>query len=74
MKTLIGMYMEKTGVAAGFGAAGLIVMLQVWVYYSAHIFLLAAEFTRTYPRTFGSMKAPPTQATAAPTTLLLQTG
>ena len=66
-KTLIGLYIGKTGVASGFGAAGSIVIVLVWVYYSAQIFLMGAEFTWVYARTFGSMKAAqaPAQANAA---------
>jgi membrane protein len=55
-KTLIGLYIGKTGVASGFGAAGSLVVLLVWVYYSAQIFLMGAEFTWVYARTYGSMK------------------
>lgn len=55
-KTLIGLYIGKTGVASGFGAAGSLVVLLVWVYYSAQIFLMGAEFTWVYARTCGSMK------------------
>ena len=55
-KTLIGLYIGKTGVASGFGAAGSIVLVLVWVYYSAQVFLMGAEFTWVYARTFGSMK------------------
>lgn len=67
---LIGLYIGKSGIASGFGAAGSLVVIFVWVYYSAQIFLLGAEFTWVYARRFGSMRA--TQATdsgadAAPT-------
>ena len=55
-KTLIGLYIGKTGVASGFGAAGSVVVVLVWVYYSAQVFLMGAEFTWVYARTFGSMK------------------
>lgn len=55
-KTLIGLYIGKTGVASGFGAAGSLVVLLVWVYYSAQVFLMGAEFTWVYARTCGSMK------------------
>jgi membrane protein len=55
-KFLIGLYIGKTGVASGFGAAGSIAVIFVWVYYSAQIFLLGAEFTWTYATTFGSMR------------------
>lgn len=40
----------------GFGAAGSLVMAMIWVYYSAQIFLLGAEFTWAYALTFGSRK------------------
>jgi len=44
-KFLIGLYIGKTGIASGFGAAGSLVIILIWVYYSAQIFLLGAEFT-----------------------------
>jgi membrane protein len=55
-KTLIGLYIGKSGVASGFGAAGSLVIVLVWVYYSAQVFLFGAEFTAAYARTFGSLK------------------
>jgi membrane protein len=55
-KFLIGLYIGKSGVASGFGAAGSIAVVFVWVYYSAQIFLMGAEFTWVYARTFGSMR------------------
>jgi membrane protein len=53
-KFAIGMYLGKTGVASGFGAAGSIVVLLVWVFYSSQIFLLGAEFTWLYAHNHGS--------------------
>ena len=53
---LIGLYIGKSGIASGFGAAGSLVIIFVWVYYSAQIFLLGAEFTWVYARKFGSMR------------------
>jgi membrane protein len=47
-KLLIGVYLGKTAIASAFGAAGSIIVLLVWVYYSAQIFLLGAEFTWVY--------------------------
>ena len=53
-KFLIGLYMTTSAVASGFGAAGSVVALLVWVYYSAQIFLLGAEFTWAYSTIYGS--------------------
>jgi len=47
-KALIGIYVGKSGVESSFGAAGSMVVLLVWVYYSALILLLGAEFTHAY--------------------------
>ena len=55
-KFLIGLYIGKSGIASGFGAAGSLAIVFVWVYYSAQIFLLGAEFTWVYAKTFGSMR------------------
>lgn len=53
-KYLIGLYLGRVGVASGFGAAGSLVIVLVWVYYSAQLFLLGAEFTWLYAYTLGS--------------------
>ena len=53
-KLLIGLYLGKSGVTSGFGAAGSLVIVLVWVYYSSQIFLLGAEFTKTYAHSHGS--------------------
>jgi membrane protein len=55
-KHLIGLYIGKSSVASGFGAAGSLVVVLVWVYYSAQIFLLGAEFTWVYAHEHGSLK------------------
>ena len=47
-KTLIGLYIGKSSVTSSFAAAGSLVVLLIWVYYSAQIFLLGAEFTWVY--------------------------
>jgi membrane protein len=52
-KFLIGLYIGKSGVTSGFGAAASLVVMLVWVYYSAQIFLMGAEFTWAYALTFG---------------------
>jgi membrane protein len=53
-KTLIGLYIGTTHVASGFGAAGSLIVMLVWIYYSSLIFLLGAEFTRAYAEQHGS--------------------
>jgi membrane protein len=53
-KSLIGLYLGRSTFASGFGAAGSLVVLLVWMYYSAQIFLLGAEFTWVYAHVFGS--------------------
>ncbi|MBT2334729.1 YihY/virulence factor BrkB family protein [Variovorax paradoxus] len=55
-KHLIGLYIGKSSVASGYGAAGSLVVVLVWVYYSAQIFLLGAEFTWVYAQTYGSLR------------------
>lgn len=47
-KALIGLYLAKSSVASGFGAAGSFVILVAWFYYSAQIFLFGAEYTWVY--------------------------
>ena len=66
-KLLIGLYIGKSGIASGFGAAGSLIIVFVWVYYSAQIFLMGAEFTWVYARTFGSMRSVEEAATPAQT-------
>lgn len=51
---LIGFYLGTAGIGSGFGAAGSLVVLLMWIYYSAQIFLLGAEFTWVYARRHGS--------------------
>ena len=58
-KFLIGLYIGRSGVASAFGAAGSVVVVMVWVYYSAQIFLLGAEFTRVYAHAHGTRSGLP---------------
>jgi len=68
-KTLIGFYLGRTGAASAYGAAGSLVMLLSWVYYSALVFLLGAEFTRVYSHdSVGDRPAPEQGAKAVDTT------
>ena len=56
-KILLGIYLGRAGFADSYGAAGSLVVLLVWVYYSAQVVFLGAEFTRAYALRFGSMFA-----------------
>lgn len=53
-KSLIGFYIGSSGVASSYGAAGALLIILLWVYYSAQVFLLGAEFTKAYAATHGS--------------------
>ena len=55
-KYLIGLYLGKAAVGSAYGAAGAVVVVIVWVYYSAQIFFLGAEFTREYATRHGSKR------------------
>lgn len=55
-KFLIGLYIGRSGAITGFGAAGSLVVVLLWVYYSAQIFLIGAEFTWVFANTYGSRK------------------
>jgi len=56
-KFLIGMYIGKTSVASSYGAAGALVVLLVWVYYSSQVFLLGAEFTHAQAKRNGHVES-----------------
>jgi membrane protein len=53
-KLLIGLYLGRSSLSSAYGAAGSIMVLLLWIYYSAQIFLLGAEFTHVFTYTFGS--------------------
>ncbi len=55
-KFLIGLYIGNSGVASSFGAAGSMIAMLLWVYYSAQIFFLGAEFARQYALQLGSLR------------------
>jgi membrane protein len=53
-KSAIGLYLGSSGVASAYGAAGSLVTILLWVFYSSLIFLFGAEFTQDYASTYGS--------------------
>lgn len=57
-KALIGLYLGRGSVASSYGAAGSVVLLLLWVYYSTQILLFGAEFTKVYANNYGSRVVP----------------
>ena len=56
-KAVIGIYLGNSAVASTFGAAGSLVLLLLWIYYSAQILFFGAEFTQVYANQYGSKTA-----------------
>lgn len=63
-KFLIGLYLGQSSAASTYGAAGSLVVLLIWIYYSAQIVLLGAEFTQVYADKYGSTIVPNKNARA----------
>jgi membrane protein len=63
-KFALGLYLGKSGVASSYGAAGSLIVLLLWVYYSSQILFFGAEFTQVYANRFGSHVAPADNAVA----------
>lgn len=61
-KTLIGLYLGSSNVASSYGAAGSLIILLLWIYYSAQIFFFGAEFTQVYANHYGSRIVPEANA------------
>jgi membrane protein len=57
-KYLIGLYIGRSSIGSAYGAAGALIVLLVWIYYSAWIFFLGAEFTQVYATRRGSRLEP----------------
>jgi membrane protein len=64
-KFVIGLYLGKAGLGSAYGAAGSLVVMLAWVYYSAQIFFLGAEFTHSFAERHGSKAAQKDEAEAA---------
>jgi membrane protein len=58
-KQLLAIYLGRVGFESVYGAAGTVVIFLVWVYYSAQLFFLGAEFTKLYTRNYGSQRSGP---------------
>jgi membrane protein len=58
-KSLIGWYLGSSAIASSYGAAGGLIVLLLWVYYSVQIFLLGAEFTKIFANQHGSKQDQP---------------
>jgi len=65
-KHALGMYLGRSSVSSAYGAAGSLVVLLLWVYYSAQIFFFGAEFTQAYATRFGKKPEPAPGAICAP--------
>jgi membrane protein len=63
-KFALGLYLGKSGVASSYGAAGSLIVLLLWVYYSSQILFFGAEFTQVYANRFGSHVTPADNAVA----------
>lgn len=63
-KFLIGLYLGRSGVTSPYGAAGSLVLILLWVYYSALILFFGAEFTQVYANAYGAGIQPSATATA----------
>jgi len=61
-KLAIGLYLGHTGAASTYGAAGSLIVVLLWVYYSAQIFFFGAEFTQVYANRFGGRIRPSANA------------
>jgi membrane protein len=57
-KFLLGLYLARSTVSSAYGAAGSLVVLLLWVYYSAQIIFLGAEFTQVYAKKYGAEIVP----------------
>lgn len=69
-KTALGIYLGNSGVASSYGAAGSLILILLWIFYSSQILLFGAEFTQVYARKYGSKIIPESYAVAEGETAL----
>jgi len=65
-KSIIGFYLGRAGTTSVYGAAGSLVLVLLWIYYSAQILFLGAEFTEVYSRCYGSRRGKAKERVAEP--------
>jgi membrane protein len=65
-KYLIALYIGHSNIASSYGTAGALVVLLVWIYYSAQIFLFGAEFTHAFARLYGTRSNTESTVTPSP--------
>jgi membrane protein len=65
-KSAIGIYLGNSAITSSFGAAGALVVILVWIYYSAQILFFGAEFTQVYAKTYGTKIRPDGQEYSVP--------
>ncbi len=73
-KFLMGLYLGHSAIGSAYGAAGSLVILLLWIYYSANILLLGAEFTQVYANTLGSRIVPKKDAVSVTKEMRAQQG
>lgn len=56
VRFVLGFYLQNNSTVSAYGAAGSLIVLLIWIYFSAQLLLLGAEFTQVYSRLFGSRK------------------
>lgn len=73
-KYALGMYLGRASVSSAYGAAGSLIVVLLWVYYSAQILFFGAEFTQVYANKFGKHLEPAENAMWAPGQKAAQAG
>lgn len=73
-KFALGLYLGRSSVSSAYGAAGSLVVVLLWVYYSAQILFFGAEFTQVYANRFGRKLEPAENAMWAPGQKVAQAG
>ncbi len=73
-KYLIALYLARSSITSSFGAAGALILVLVWIYYSTVIFLFGAEFTKVYSRECGAGIIPSRHATFVTREMRLEQG